>query len=112
MSEYKYKEEIMDDVSFEPAFQYPHELNTHNAKVEEIKEVYVKANLWNMNRKRMDDWQKKAEAFDELSALIAKRYEAEKDRAGYTADQYTQGVYYTLNNLNGVAKDLESGDAE
>lgn len=71
MSEYKYKEEIMDDVSFEPAFQYPHEANSHNAKVEEIKEVYVKARLWNMNRKRMDDWQRKAQAFD----AILKSYE-------------------------------------
>lgn len=86
--EYKYKEEIIKAI---PNTQ----LEVYSDLSDELNEVYAKA-----------------EAFDELSALIAKRYEAEKDRAGYTADQYTQGVYYTLNNLNGVAKDLESGDSE
>lgn len=86
---YKYKESIKDAVNEVYSASFADELNRKN----ELDEVY-----------------RKAAAFDDLSALIAKRYEAEKDRAGYTADQYTQGVYYTLNNLNGVARDLERGD--
>lgn len=98
MSEYKYKEEIMDDVSFEPAFQYPHELNTHNAKVEEIKEVYVKASLWNTNKKWLDEWQRKAQAFDAIIETYKNRFGAEDALAKHIVFEEVENAY------------MESGD--
>ena len=56
---YKYKEEIRDDI-FEPAFQYPHEEYAHEEKLKELDEVYRKSQAFD----RIENYLADQQAYD------------------------------------------------